>query len=116
MLIKTLSGVEISGQVSHPIGRGLDLVPTHTSLAVEFEFHNRLLPGMYFGNAGVVINSVEGEIYAHRVLDAIVFRVKHRESGLSTGVVDLATSLRPGIIRVARRESNIGCADLESAG
>jgi len=91
MLIKTTTGAEIAGQVSHTEGDGIDFVEKGSSIEVSFEFQNKLLPGTYFGNAGVLANDEDGHTFMHRVLDAVMFRVKPMfpEGAIPTATVDL---------------------------
>ena len=90
MMMKTATGVEISGQVSHPHEQRIEKVPGHQTLRVGFSFHANLSAGTYFMNAGVM-GILQGEItYLHRVLDAIAFRVEAIEGDQLTGRVDLS--------------------------
>ena len=61
---------------------------------VQFRFDCRLLPGLYFLNAGVLGQVGGEETYLHRVLDAVAFRVSAEESLLPTGIVDFAVQSR----------------------
>ena len=93
MLIKTTTGTEIAGQASHAEGDGIDVVEKGSSIEVRFEFQNKLLPGIYFGNAGVLANDEDGHTFLHRLLDAVMFRVK---PVATIGVIPTATvDLRP---------------------
>lgn len=91
MIFKSITGVEIGGQVSHEQGNGIREVLAGTTLDVCFRFENRLLPGTYFSNSGVLGHTDDGETYLHRVLDAYLFRVKPttRQGIQPTGLVDL---------------------------
>ncbi len=81
MCIKTVSGVELAGQGSHALEDGLEVIRAGQSIDVAFEFYNLLLPGTYFGNAGVA-SHVDGQaLMLHRLLDAIMFRVKQFDLG-----------------------------------
>ncbi|MAJ61334.1 MAG: hypothetical protein CBC48_16130 [bacterium TMED88] len=92
MMIKTATGVEISGQVSHPDEERIEKVPGHHTLRVGFSFRAKLSAGTYFMNAGVM-GIRQGEImYLHRVLDATTFRVEVIERDQLTGRVDLSVN------------------------
>lgn len=88
MLIKTISGIELGGAVSHPSGGAIAYLPPGEVVQVEFKFRCLLLPGVYFLNAGVV-GAIEGtEVYLHRCIDAAAFRVQPERDLLATTVVD----------------------------
>ena len=94
MLVKTKAGFELGGgstsSVSEP---GRETAPGEL-LVVQFRFDCRLLPGLYFLNAGVLGQVGGEETYLHRVLDAVAFRVSAEESLLPTGIVDFAVQSR----------------------
>lgn len=88
MLIKTQSGQELGGARSHPGGLFLEVAPQGSTYAVEFRFQCLLTSGYYFLNAGVEAN-VEGKrSYAHRLIDAAVFRVLPEAQAVPTVTVD----------------------------
>jgi lipopolysaccharide transport system ATP-binding protein len=88
MLIKTLSGVELGGAASAPnFMSGIPYVAPGSNIQVEFRFGCILNPGVYFLNAGVVGAHEEEEIYLHRLLDALMFRVLPCQASLATGIV-----------------------------
>jgi lipopolysaccharide transport system ATP-binding protein len=99
MLIKTTTGTEIAGQASHADGDGIDVVEKGNSIEVRFEFQNKLLPGIYFGNAGVLANDEDGHTFMHRLLDAVMFRVKPVTTlgVIPTAMVDLRPSNSSGV-------------------
>lgn len=99
MLFKTLKGVEIAGQVSHSEEAGIDRVEAGEKAGVAFEFVNRFLGGTYFGNAGVLA-AVQGEsIYAHRLIDATMFRVRFDHANCATALIDLRPDIH-GVVHV----------------
>jgi lipopolysaccharide transport system ATP-binding protein len=108
MLFKTVTGVELAGQVSDHEDGGLPVVDPSTSIDIAFEFENRLLPGTYFGNAGVSAVGAGGQAYAHRVLDAIMFRVlpSRAQGSVPTAAIDLKVS-RHSSARIHRTRSTI---------
>jgi lipopolysaccharide transport system ATP-binding protein len=87
MLIKTVTGLELGGAASHPSHAGMDL-PAGTLVEVTFRFRCLLQPATYYMNAGVV--GVEGaeEVYLHRYVDVLAFRVQPEPGLLATGTVD----------------------------
>lgn len=88
MLIKTISGVELGGGVSHLPEDAIEVITPSTIMQVDFTFNCYLLPGVYFLNAGVV-GSIDGqENYLHRCLDVAMFRVQAETEILATTIVD----------------------------
>ena len=88
MMIKTVSGLELGGAVSSPLGES-DLMVTAGQRAVaRFRFRALLAPGVYFMNAGVSAHEVDGETYMDRLIDALMFRILPEEERLATGWVD----------------------------
>ena len=88
MLIKTISGVELGGGVSHLPEDAIEIVTPRTIMQVDFKFNCYLLPGVYFLNAGVV-GLIDGqESYLHRCLDVAMFRVQAETELLATTIVD----------------------------
>lgn len=88
MLLKTVTGFELGGAASHPPAGGFDHVEPGQTATVRFRFRCLLLPGVYFLNAGVV-GVVDGvEVYLHRFIDALAFRVQVEPGPLATAVVD----------------------------
>jgi lipopolysaccharide transport system ATP-binding protein len=90
MMIKTISGYELGGLTSHPIGEGIS-VKCDTTLSQQFRFRCNLLPGTYFLNAGITsLLPYSGEEYLHRVLDAAIFKVIPENRSVLSGIVDLS--------------------------
>ena len=92
--IKTVSGVEITGQRFPEQGVYLENVIAKESFRVCFSFRMDLLPGVYFAGGGVW--SKEEPVCAHRIVDALMFRVSQDERRLSFGYVDLS-SMEPSV-------------------
>lgn len=92
MLIRTLSGMAISGTSSActPDTR-LPLIEAGTHRVVSFTFECRLNPGLYFLNAGVLALDGGAEVFLHRVVDACAFRVLPVMHDCATEVVDLCS-------------------------
>ncbi|MFP6640422.1 MAG: ABC transporter ATP-binding protein [Myxococcota bacterium] len=91
MLVKTVVGTELGGIVSSPPGRGIEHVRAGTSLTVRLPFRPRLSSDTYFTNVGVVGLSEDGEIFLHRISDALVFRVLREQDSIITSSVDLSS-------------------------
>lgn len=70
MLLKTMEGLELFAQSSHAYSNGYE-AKSGQSLVVTFAFRCLLMPGTYFGNAGVT----SGADTCHRIVDAVMFRV-----------------------------------------
>jgi len=89
MLIKTVSGLEIGGAATAPIGEGIDYIESATSWCVKFHFRCTLNPGAYFLNAGVLGVVKGSEDYLDRNIDVAMFRVQYNENRTATGIVSL---------------------------
>lgn len=92
MLIKTLSGVQLSGAVSMPsLQASLPWVAAGQTLEVVFEFACLMNPGTYFVSCGV-LGLVDGEeCFLHRIVDAVAVRVLPLVGNASTELVSLCT-------------------------
>ncbi|MGL6290795.1 MAG: ABC transporter ATP-binding protein [Silanimonas sp.] len=93
MMVKSVSGIELFGMSSHRRGEAIPRLAAGTRLQVRFHFRASLLPGAYCLNAGCVGVDAEGEeVFLHRILDAVLFRVETRGMGFrEMGYVDLST-------------------------
>lgn len=89
MMIKTVTGLELSGAVSSVRRAAFDYVAADSEFEVEFRFRCLLVPGIYFMNAGVLAAVEEGEAYIDRRIDVMMFRVSPQPGRLATGLVDL---------------------------
>ena len=88
MLIKTTVGTELGGGASHPAAAPMEFIEAGRVAQVRFRFRCLLHPSVYFMNAGVM-GVVDGaEVYLHRHLDVIMFRVQDEPYLIGTGVVD----------------------------
>ncbi|HUJ11303.1 MAG TPA: ABC transporter ATP-binding protein [Verrucomicrobiae bacterium] len=88
MLIKTTVGTELGGGASHPAAAPMEFIEAGQIARVRFRFRCLLHPSVYFMNAGVM-GVVDGaEVYLHRHLDVIMFRVQEEPYLIGTGVVD----------------------------
>ncbi|QXD32526.1 ABC transporter ATP-binding protein [Candidatus Pelagisphaera phototrophica] len=88
MLIKTTEGFALGGMVTDQISKGIRSVKKGTRIFLDFYFRCNLTPGTYFINAGVKGLFEETEIFHHRILDALVFRVSEEDNNVITSFVD----------------------------
>lgn len=88
MLIKTITGFELGGRVSHSQYDAIEYVEKGVVMRPEFTFRCSLAAGVYFMNAGVR-GTVNGrDVPLHRCLDLVMFRVQLESLQLMTGIVD----------------------------
>jgi lipopolysaccharide transport system ATP-binding protein len=85
--IKSVSGVEITGQRFPEEGCYLDDARAGQTFKTNFVFRMDLMPGAYFAGCGVW-SSVEPRC-AHRIVDALMFRVNPVKAIKSFGYVNL---------------------------
>lgn len=102
MMLKMPTGFEIGGQTSHMAGAGIEFVDAGATANVSFRFNPRLTAGNYFMNAGVMGIRDGEEVYLHRILDVLVFRIDSVEAGLVTGRVDFSTAMRGQVSLVSQ--------------
>lgn len=88
MMIKTVTGLELGGAASSPLGRSELTVYPDQSVVVRFRFHAMVSPGVYFLNAGVTAHDKDGETFLDRLIDALMFRVMPEDYRISTGIID----------------------------
>ena len=88
--IKTPTGLELAGMTSHRGTERVSHVAANTRCRVRFAFECRLLPNIYFLNAGVLAIDGEGkEYFAHRLVDACMFRVTYEPDLPVNATIDL---------------------------
>lgn len=97
-MIKTVTGLEMGGILSHPVGQGLELVESGSTLDVRLRFRCSLLAGVYFFNAGVMGIEDQVEIFMDRIVDALMFRVRPERDLQVVGTVDFSAETRGTII------------------
>ncbi|MDP5238453.1 ABC transporter ATP-binding protein [Uliginosibacterium sp. 31-16] len=85
--IKSISGIVITGQRFPEEGSYLENVLEGQEFKTSFSFRMDLLPGAYFAGSGVW--SSREPSCAHRIVDAIMFRVNPVKAIKSFGCVDL---------------------------
>ncbi|WP_273243085.1 ABC transporter ATP-binding protein [Hyphomonas atlantica corrig.] len=99
MYIKTVHGVELAGQTSHPAGEGASF-EAGDFVTVSFPFDCHLLSGAYVANCGVYVNGKGEFIQLHRILDALMFRVSTSNPNFRRmGLVDLQSHDEPCVIQ-----------------
>lgn len=90
MLIKTVTGLELGGMVSHHRTDPIGFIPKGTVKKQSFVFRCALTPGVYFLNAGVY-GTIDGtDTYLHRLIDVVAFKVQPEEKLLSSGIIDFS--------------------------
>lgn len=87
--VKNTSGVEISGQRYPGMGKDLPEVVEGKAFKIKYGIQMQLLPGVYFVGGGIWKDG--GSFCAHRVLDAMMFRVKDGPGRSAFGYCDLAS-------------------------
>lgn len=87
--IKSISGVVITGQRYPEQGKFLEQVVAGNGFKITYHFKMDVLPGVYFVGGGIW--SSQEPSCAHRILDAIMFRVVPLSRPVSFGYVDLLT-------------------------
>ncbi|UVK44417.1 ABC transporter ATP-binding protein [Mesorhizobium sp. AR07] len=90
MHIRNVSGAVITGQKYPEDGNFIRAVQGGSAFTVRFSFNMSLIPGVYFVGAGVW--SAEEPTCAHRIMDAIMFRVSAVGKPISFGYVNLSAS------------------------
>jgi lipopolysaccharide transport system ATP-binding protein len=105
MLIKTVTGFELAGAVSHPWSAGLEHVEAGQRVEVRFRFCCLLQPGTYFMNAGA-LGVVDGEeVFMDRRIDVLAFRVQPEPDDVATGVADILAEPSVVVLTDTGRES-----------
>ncbi|RFC31579.1 MAG: lipopolysaccharide transport system ATP-binding protein [Candidatus Nitrotoga sp. MKT] len=84
--IKSTSGVIITGQRYPEEGIFIEQIEAGKSFKITYGFRMDVLPGTYFVGGGIW--SSQQTILAHRVLDALMFRVIHNKKQHAFGYVD----------------------------
>jgi len=94
MMVRSLTGVELAGAVSHPEAAPVPFAATGSVFEVRFRFRALFTAGTYFLNAGVAGLEGEAETYLARTLDVAMFRVMRDPSRLGTAFVDIGAQAR----------------------
>jgi len=85
--IKSISGVVITGQRFPAEGEYHENIAAGQTFRISFTFRMDLLPGAYFAGGGIW--SSQEPSCAHRIIDALMFRVNPERAPISFGYVDL---------------------------
>jgi lipopolysaccharide transport system ATP-binding protein len=88
MMIKTISGLELSGGASSTFADAVD-IDKDSTVEVQYRFRCLMLPGVYFMNAGVDAMVDGRRQFLHRLVDAFMLRVQAEEDLTRAGLVDL---------------------------
>jgi lipopolysaccharide transport system ATP-binding protein len=94
MFIKTKTGLELAGTLLHAARHQLPAgLRAGEEAELRFSFPCLLRPGVYYVNCGVTTLVEEEEVFVHRLVDALEFRVlpefSLREDMEPRGIVDL---------------------------
>lgn len=89
--IKTLSGLEVTGQRYPEDPQVIRKVVAGQQFTVEFSYVMSLQPGVYFAGCGLWSNYEPNNL--HRIIDALMFRVSPALTKHSFGYCDLMSAL-----------------------
>jgi lipopolysaccharide transport system ATP-binding protein len=92
MFIKGLNGMELGGVTTPSRSARIEKICAGTHYTVEFSFKCLLTTEAYFINAGVEKLENDESVFAHRVVDALLFRVHPEDDTIHTGIVDFQTA------------------------
>lgn len=90
--IRTISGVELTGQRYPEEGTYIEKVNAGEHFHITYGFKTVMMPGVYFSGGGVW--SLNEPTCLHRILDALMFRVVSERKMISLGYID-ASSMDP---------------------
>lgn len=93
-MLKTITGQEIGGLMSHPLGDGVDFIQAGKQMTLRLRFKCVLLGGTYFLSAGVASVDNGEQIFMHRITDGVIFRVLPEHNLTLAGIVDIASPLQ----------------------
>jgi lipopolysaccharide transport system ATP-binding protein len=89
MMLKTLSGVDVSGISSDREGFSIDSIRSGSVVEVSFSLRMNVVPAVYFLNAGVT-GFVDGkQTYLHRRVDVAMIRVIPKDDRQYYGIASL---------------------------
>jgi len=88
--IRNVSGLVITGQRYPEEGKFLEHIKGGAAFKIGFEFRMDLQPGVYFVGGGVW--TAQEPHCAHRIIDALMFRISPSDKTCSFGYVDLSAS------------------------
>lgn len=105
MMLKSLVGTDLGGLADSAPDAPGRRVAAGECVEVRLPFTLRLNPGTYFANAGVVARVDGEEVFLHRILDVLTFRVAPEAGLRATGTVDLSPEDPTSRARVDRADS-----------
>lgn len=76
MHIKGVTGIELGAMSSHSLGEAVEFIDEGKSMSVRFRFRNNFIYGTYFMNAGCTGNLNGENVFLHRIVDAVMFKVE----------------------------------------
>jgi len=88
--LSSFTGVDLCSIMSHPPGEAVEHIAAGTIAEVRLRFRAHLLPFAYFIRVGCTGIVGDTEIFLHRIIDALMFRVLPERSLAVTGWVDLS--------------------------
>ncbi len=93
MLIKTKTGIEVTGCGTAKAGNGIPFVKAGTIIKVQFSFVCKFIQDVYFLKCGVVGIEDYQEVFYARELNGFAFRVLERKDGVElNALVDMDIS------------------------
>ena len=97
MFIKSLNGIELGGATTPSMSKRIDSIPKGSTRTLSFSFKCLLTHGVYFINAGIEKIEDDHSVFAHRIVDATMFRVIPEPNAQTTGMLDfqIETQLSP---------------------
>ncbi|TLP74721.1 ABC transporter ATP-binding protein [Pseudomonas nitroreducens] len=91
MHIRTISGLEITGQRYPQEPQTIEHIPAGGKFRISFSYRMSLLPGIYFAGCGLWSNYEPNNL--NRIMDAVMFRVTLPNVNHSFGYCDLMTEI-----------------------
>ncbi|MCL6478645.1 MAG: ABC transporter ATP-binding protein [Peptococcaceae bacterium] len=88
--IRSVSGVEITGQRFPEEGKYIERIRTGERFRITYRFKMVLLPGVYFVGGGIW--SCYEPNCLHRIIDSLMFRVVPDQKSMSFGYIDASSS------------------------
>lgn len=88
--IRSVSGLEITGQIYPNQGTYINRVNAGDSFRITYKLKMALLPGVYFIGGGIWSHTEPNCL--HRIIDALVFRVLPNHKSNSFGFVDISSA------------------------
>jgi lipopolysaccharide transport system ATP-binding protein len=94
MMIKTREGVAVFGTDTLQLNHQTGLIKEGTVLEITFALNNTLAPATYYLNCGLRDPDARNDIFVHRRVDALMFRVlADGRTTVATGIADLQAAL-----------------------